>query len=239
MLPRKSNLLREPVSERAPRAGIEVSLSLLFAMLYLAVAEADGACCGGDNLRPSGTLRRSRRLPPSNAIPSGPRPVGEQHPIHSVEHDALVPNPRQHSAVPELGAGSKRRERVRPISMLLIDDNRLVRIGLSTLIRRQGGLRLLASMGLAEAVLQPADAKDPDVILLDAGQGECGCQRAVREIRAKYSDSKLILMGLLPVEHGILDLVKEGVAGFVLKAAPIGEFIACVRVVASGQRVFP
>jgi DNA-binding NarL/FixJ family response regulator len=46
-------------------------------------------------------------------------------------------------------------------------------------------------------------------------------------------------MGLIPVKSEILDLVKEGVWGFVVKDASITDFVAAIRAVATGHKVFP
>src|SRR6185295_7053497 len=79
----------------------------------------------------------------------------------------------------------------------------------------------------------------PDVILLDLGLGDRGSLQSVRGIRGTYPEARLIVMGLIPIESEILGLVKEGVSGFVLKDASISDFVASIRAVAAGQKVFP
>ena len=125
------------------------------------------------------------------------------------------------------------------ISILLIDDNRLFRIGLSALLRNQEGLRVLAASGEPESAMQQARGRSPDVILLDLGLGDRGCLHIVRGIRTAYPDARLIVMGMVPVRSEILELVKDGVKGFALKDASISDFVATIRAVAAGQRVLP
>jgi DNA-binding NarL/FixJ family response regulator len=140
------------------------------------------------------------------------------------------------------GAAAAKKEsggKEKPISILLIEDNRLFRMGLAALLKRQEGLRLLAAATKPEPVLQAGRVQRPDVILLDVGLGDRGSLQVVRDVRTAYPDTKLIMMGLIPVESEILSLVKEGVSGFVLKDASITDFVASIRSVASGQRVFP
>jgi len=134
----------------------------------------------------------------------------------------------------KVSGGSKK-----PISILLIEDNRLFRMGLSSLLKKQNGLRLLPSLEKPEHVLQPGRGQHPDVILLDLGLGGRGSVEVVREMRATYPETALITMGLIPLQSEILGLVKEGVSGFVLKDASIGDFVASIRAVAAGQKVFP
>ena len=151
-------------------------------------------------------------------------------------HPTLSPTTRNPFAVRK---ERTRRAKEKSISILLIEDNRLFRMGLSALLEKQEGLRLLASAGRPEGAAQPDLGQRPDVILLDLGLGDLGSLRVVRGIRATYPDSKLIVMGLIPVRSEILSLVKEGVSGFVLKDASIGDFVASIRAVAAGQRAFP
>ena len=112
-------------------------------------------------------------------------------------------------------------------------------MGLSALLRKQNGLKLLAAAGKPERVT-PADlGQRPDVVLLDLGLGDQGSLQAVRGIRAAYPDAGLIVMDLIPLESEILGLVKLGVSGFVVKDASINDFVATIRGVAAGQKVFP
>jgi len=125
------------------------------------------------------------------------------------------------------------------ISILLIDDNRLFRMGLSALLKNQEGLRLLAAAGEPESAMQQARGRTPDVILLDLGLSDRGSCHIVRGIRKAYPETRLIVMGIVPIRSEVLELVKEGVTGFALKDASISDFVATIRAVASGQRVLP
>jgi DNA-binding NarL/FixJ family response regulator len=125
------------------------------------------------------------------------------------------------------------------VSILLIEDNRLFRLGLSALLKKQKGLKLLASVEQPEHLPKLSPPEHPDVILLDLGLGGRGIVQVARGIRATYPESKLILMGLIPVQAEILGLVKEGVSGFILKDATVNEFVTSIRSVAAGQKVFP
>ena len=125
------------------------------------------------------------------------------------------------------------------ISILLIEDNRLFRIGLSSLLRKQKGLKLLASSAGPDVIPQLGPWQRPDVILLDLGLGDRGSIEVVRGIRQTSPETKLIAMGLIPVKSEIFGLVKEGVSGFVLKDASITDFVGAIRAVAAGHKVFP
>jgi len=151
---------------------------------------------------------------------------------------ALVPPAARGSRKP---AKTQRREgdSDKGIAILLFDDNRLFRMGLSAMLRNQKGLRLLAASGDPERVLRLDRRPAPDVILLDLGLGERGSTAVVRNIRLAYPETRLIVMGILPLGSEILDYVKAGVSGFVLKDASIGDFVGTIRAVVAGVRVLP
>lgn len=132
-----------------------------------------------------------------------------------------------------------RRSKDNSISILLIEDNRLFRVGLSSLLRKQKGLKLLAAASKPDVIPQRGSWQSPDVILLDLGLGDRGSIQAVRGLRETCPESRLIAMGLIPVKSEILGLVKEGVSGFVVKDASITDFVAAIRAVAAGHKVFP
>ena len=142
---------------------------------------------------------------------------------------------------PAVGSQGERGRRSRndSISILLIEDNRLFRVGLASLLRKQKGLKLLAAASKPEAIPQLGTWQRPDVILLDLGLGDRGSIQSVRGIRETCPGSKLIAMGLVPVRSELLSLVREGVSGFVLKDASIMDFVGAIRAVAAGHRVFP
>src|SRR5689334_19917617 len=97
-----------------------------------------------------------------------------------------------------------RRSRDSSISILLIEDNRLFRVGLASLLRKQKGLKLLAAASKPDVISQPGTWQRPDVILLDLGLGDRGSIQSVRGIRQASPQSRLIAMGLIPVRSEIL-----------------------------------
>ena len=165
-------------------------------------------------------------------------------PSERAAHDRSRTNAPASAARKSASAAAKKNEkfsrnRDKSISILLIEDNRLFRMGLSALLKKHEGLRLLASAEQPDRVPQLGRWQRPDVILLDLGLGDRGSLQSVRGIRGTYPEARLIVMGLIPIESEILGLVKEGVSGFVLKDASISDFVASIRAVAAGQKVFP
>jgi DNA-binding NarL/FixJ family response regulator len=122
------------------------------------------------------------------------------------------------------------------IRIAILDDNRLVRDGLSAMLGRVPDMQVVASM----PAYTPSLAEVPaHVLLLDVGLLDQESLRVAIALRAELPDMKVIVMDLMPVHEEIMDFVNAGVSGFVLKDATLDEFVATIRSVASGEKVLP
>jgi len=126
-----------------------------------------------------------------------------------------------------------------PISLILVEDNRLLREGLVAMVSRQEDLRIVAALGDRENVLQRVHQLKPRLVLLDLGLRNHNSLRLVEAITKEYPTVKVIVMDLLPAEADVIDFVKAGAAGFLLKDATFEEFLKTIRLVAGGINVLP
>ena len=125
------------------------------------------------------------------------------------------------------------------ISLVLIDDNRLLREGLARLIREQPGFTILAaSADIDEALKKVCEAK-PTVVLLDFSLENDDSLRVTATVHKEVPAAKVIVMGLLPLQEDVADFVTAGASGFIMKDATFDEFIATIRRVAAGEQVLP
>jgi len=127
---------------------------------------------------------------------------------------------------------------MRRIRVLLIEDNRLLREGITAMIKEQTDMRVIASTGNGDALLKVKRLK-PDVILLDLGLRGHSSLRLVKMVRKDIPDAKVIIMDLVPVQAELVEFVKAGVSGFILKDATLEDFIGTIRSVAEGAKVLP
>ncbi len=126
-----------------------------------------------------------------------------------------------------------------PISLILVEDNRLLREGLVAMVSRQEDLRIVAALGDRENVLHRVQQLKPRVVLLDLGLRNHNSLRLVETITREQPGVKVIVMDLLPAEADVIDFVKAGAAGFLLKDATFDEFLKTIRLVAGGINVLP
>ena len=143
--------------------------------------------------------------------------------------------PRQETAAPPLAVAPTGA----PISIVLIDDNRLLREGIASLIHTQPGFKVLvASADVNEALARVREAK-PDVVLLDFGLVDHDSLRLTATVHKEVPAARVIVMGLLPIQEDVAAYVRSGASGFIMKDASFDEFFATIRAVAAGKEVLP
>lgn len=125
------------------------------------------------------------------------------------------------------------------IEVLVIEDNRLVRDGLTALLDAQPDFRVVAAVEAAEAGLRHAQQSKPHVVLVDATLENDSSERLVEEVRKTVPESKVIVMDLLPVQQDVIEFIKAGASGFIVKDATLEDFMRTIRSVAEGEKVVP
>lgn len=123
------------------------------------------------------------------------------------------------------------------ITVAIIEDNRLVREGMTDMLNELPDVRVvLAATSLATAMLRETN---PCVVLLDVGLPDKNSVRLAERIQREMEDCRVIIMDLLPAHEEIAEFVNVGVAGFILKDATFDDFVGTIRSVANGARVLP
>lgn len=128
--------------------------------------------------------------------------------------------------------------RAKPVRVFLIEDNRLLRDGLTTMLNAQGLQVIATASSGAQALRQVARLK-PELVLLDSALGDRDSLRLVGAVKKLSPKVKVIVMQLLPAHEDVVDFVHAGVSGFIMKDASAGEFVAAIRAVADGSSVLP
>ncbi len=128
---------------------------------------------------------------------------------------------------------------MKKIRLLVIEDNRLLREGISAMIKEQSDMKVTAAIGTGENILEKINTLKPDVTLLDLGLRNQNSLQVVKSVRKKFPSTKIIVMDLVPVHEEILEFVQAGVSGFILKDATVNDFLKTIRSVAEGNKVLP
>jgi DNA-binding NarL/FixJ family response regulator len=123
------------------------------------------------------------------------------------------------------------------ISVVLIEDNRLVREGIAAMLNHTSDFRVVGAAASGDPELLRSSR--PQVILLDLGLWEDDSLRVAELISKESPDSRIIIMDLLPAHEDIVEFVNAGVWGFIMKDATFEDLIRVIRSVAAGTKVLP
>lgn len=123
------------------------------------------------------------------------------------------------------------------ISLAIIEDNRLLREGLSEILGEHSDFTV--GHVAPEANLDHLRRAAPRVILLDVGLESDDSLELVQRLRAELPDTRVIVMDLVPAHEDLAEFVHAGVAGFILKDATLEDLLGTIRSVADGEKVLP
>jgi DNA-binding NarL/FixJ family response regulator len=125
------------------------------------------------------------------------------------------------------------------IKLLLIEDNRLLREGISALLKKQTDMTVVTTVGNGENILMIVGKLKPDIVLLDLGLRNQNSLQVVKSVKTKYTEVKIIVMDLIPLQADVFEFVQAGVAGFMLKDISVAEFLKTIRTVYKGEQILP
>jgi DNA-binding NarL/FixJ family response regulator len=125
------------------------------------------------------------------------------------------------------------------IGLLVIEDNRLVREGLAALLGEHPDLKVVAAAEGPQAGLAQARGTNPEVVLVDATLGNGDSHRLVRDLKREAPETRVIVMDLLPVQEDVIEFIRAGANGFIVKDATIDDFVKTIRSVSKGADVVP
>lgn len=123
------------------------------------------------------------------------------------------------------------------VTIALIEDNRLVREGITALLNARADFTVVC--GESSDDLSEIVRNAPQVVLLDIGLQKGDSLRIAMQVRDELPQSKVIVMDLLPAHEDIVEFVNAGVSGFIMKDATLEDLADTIRAVASGVSVLP
>ena len=125
------------------------------------------------------------------------------------------------------------------IRLLLIEDNRLLRDGIVSMLKGHRSIKIVAASGNGENTFLRIEELKPRVILLDLGLRSQNSLNVVETVTREFPESKVIVMDLAPSQGDVLQFIKAGASGFILKDASFEDFQSTINSVAEGESVLP
>ncbi len=128
---------------------------------------------------------------------------------------------------------------MKKIEILLIEDNRLLRDGIASMLKKENDMHVVATVGNGENILTMIGKNKPEILLLDLGLRSQNSLQIVKLTKQNFPETKIIVMDLVPLQADVFEFVQAGVSGFILKDANVAEFYKTIRSVYKGAQVLP
>jgi DNA-binding NarL/FixJ family response regulator len=118
-----------------------------------------------------------------------------------------------------------------------VDDQTLVRRGIAELLALAPDIQVVAEAADGEEALRLIRCEKPDVILLDVRMPEMSGPDLLRELAAKSIPGAAIMLTTFDDDQALMDSLRAGARGFLLKDTTLDELLAAIRTVAAGGAI--
>lgn len=120
-------------------------------------------------------------------------------------------------------------------SVVLIDDDPLVRAGLRMMLGGPDGVAVVAEGEDGDQVVELYGRHRPDVVLMDIRMARLDGLGATRALLAAYPDAKVLVLTTFDADDYVLEALRVGARGFVLKDTPPDRLVAAVHEIVAGE----
>lgn len=125
------------------------------------------------------------------------------------------------------------------VRVLIVDDHPVVRAGLTSLLRRQAGVKLAGAAHSAEEAMEILKRSCVDVMLLDLRMPGINGIGLLNLLKTYEKKPKTIILSSYEYEEEIYQAVKAGARGYLSKNAPREEIVAAIEIVVAGGTYLP
>ena len=122
-----------------------------------------------------------------------------------------------------------------PVTVVIADDQRLVRQGLRLILESEPGIEVLAEASDGAEAVALVRKHSPAVALLDIRMPVLDGLRAARQVIALGTATKVLILTTFDADEYVYEALRAGVSGFLLKDAPAEQLVVAVRSVAAGD----
>lgn len=124
-----------------------------------------------------------------------------------------------------------------PLRVLLVDDDAMVRAGLSMMIDGARGITVVDKASDGDEALSAVQRSNPHVVLMDLRMPRMDGITATRRLRQLPSPPEVIVLTTFDADEDILHALRAGASGFLLKDTPPEQIVAAILSVAAGDPI--
>lgn len=124
---------------------------------------------------------------------------------------------------------------IHTMKLLLVDDHILFREGLAAIIGREPDIQIVGLGGNVQEAIQLAGREKPDVVLMDFGLPDGTGADATRQILKERPDCKIVFLTMSEQDEDLLEAIRSGAKGYLLKNMSPSKLVAALRAVYQGE----
>ena len=123
------------------------------------------------------------------------------------------------------------------ITILLADDHRVLRQGMAQALESQPDMVVVAQANNGLEAVELVEIHQPDVALVDINMPEIDGVEATRRITADSPHTRIIILTMYRQGDVVVEAIKAGASGYLLKVVELEEVLSAIRAVARGEAV--
>lgn len=121
------------------------------------------------------------------------------------------------------------------MKVIICDDQAIVRDGLAMLLKLEKDIEVTGIAEDGDAVISMVEKQKPDLVLMDLKMPVTNGVEATRKIKQKYPDIRILVLTTYDDDEWVLDAIKAGASGYLLKDTPRDELIKAIRGTVAGK----
>lgn len=124
------------------------------------------------------------------------------------------------------------------IKIIIVDDHKIIRVGLRGLLEREQDIEIMGEAENADAVMTILATQHTDVVLMDIDLGDSDGIMTTRRIKELYPSIHILGLTMHEESNYIIKMLEAGASGYLLKNAGREELLAAIHTVAKGDSYF-
>jgi DNA-binding NarL/FixJ family response regulator len=120
------------------------------------------------------------------------------------------------------------------VDVLLVEDHAIVRHGIRTMLERSGDFRVVAEVDNGAEAVQFCKKAQPQLVLMDLAMPGLNGIEATTEIVRHWPAARVVFLSAYDDDQSVVNAIRSGARGFVLKRASLGDLLDALRTVAKG-----
>jgi DNA-binding NarL/FixJ family response regulator len=121
------------------------------------------------------------------------------------------------------------------MKVIICDDQAIVRDGLEMLLKLERDIEVVGVADDGATAVELVEKKKPDLVLMDLKMPVMNGVEAIRQIKAKHPDVKVLVLTTYDDDEWVFDAIQAGASGYLLKDTPRDEVVKAVRGTVTGK----